>query len=226
MTLMIAHRGDPVGQVENTVASFQAGVRAGAGMVEIDVRLTADGVPVLLHDDTLARIWGVPRDLAAMAADQVARLRGPDGARVPTLAEIAVLAVDSNCELMVDLPDAAAGVAAYQVLAAAGALDRCLFAGRTRPVREHSASARIALTWNDYTPPDRATLEFFRPEFFNPHFQLLTASIADQMHERGIGVSVWTVDHPRDMAAVITQGADAVITNRIGDLVELVAQQA
>ena len=41
------------------------------------------------------------------------------------------------------------------------------------------------------------------------------------MHGAGIRVSVWTVDHARDMRAVIVQGADAVITNRIAELVAL-----
>ncbi len=56
MTITIAYRGEPVRHVENTLAAISAAIAAGADMVEIDVRLTADGVPVLLHDEALLRI--------------------------------------------------------------------------------------------------------------------------------------------------------------------------
>ena len=59
MTLAIAHRGEPGGHIENTLDSFQAAIDAGAPMLEIDVRLTADGRPVVIHDADLTRIWGV-----------------------------------------------------------------------------------------------------------------------------------------------------------------------
>ena len=52
---VIGHRGHPVGVTENTLASFRKAVRAGADGVELDVRLTADGQFVVMHDDALAR---------------------------------------------------------------------------------------------------------------------------------------------------------------------------
>ena len=55
--LAIAHRGDPVAFRENTIESIEAAVRAGADLVEIDVKTTGDGVSVVLHDDTLTRLW-------------------------------------------------------------------------------------------------------------------------------------------------------------------------
>jgi glycerophosphoryl diester phosphodiesterase len=56
----IAHRGEPVGHRENTLAAVTAAVALGADLVEIDVQVTADGAVVLLHDDTLERLWDVP----------------------------------------------------------------------------------------------------------------------------------------------------------------------
>ena len=64
MTLAIAHRGDPVRHRENTLAAFRAAVEAGAGMVELDVRRTADGAAVVVHDPTLERLWGLRRRVA------------------------------------------------------------------------------------------------------------------------------------------------------------------
>lgn len=222
MTLAIAHRGDPVTAVENTMPAFEAALAAGADMVELDVRLSRDGVPIVIHDGDLARIWNRPVPLNSLDAAAVADLRGPGDVGIPTLEAVARRVVGADVQLMVDLPAEDAGVAAFELLTRLGLVERCVFAGETAELRRHSETARIALTWDNPQPPDDETFDFYRPEFFNPYFQLLTAGIADDVHERGMAISVWTVDHPRDMAAVITQGADAVITNRIAELVALV----
>ncbi|MBI3774401.1 MAG: glycerophosphodiester phosphodiesterase, partial [Gammaproteobacteria bacterium] len=56
---LIAHRGYTLHFPENTQVAIEAAVRAGACCVEFDIQLTADGVPVLLHDTDLKRMAGV-----------------------------------------------------------------------------------------------------------------------------------------------------------------------
>ena len=79
---VIGHRGAAAYAPENTLASFREARRRGAAWVEIDVKLTADGVPVLMHDDSLKRTTGVDRlvarDAARRAAGGGADLRGGD----------------------------------------------------------------------------------------------------------------------------------------------------
>lgn len=58
---VVAHRGDPYVHRENTLPSVRSALHKGADVVEVDVRLTRDGVPVLLHDATLERLWGARR---------------------------------------------------------------------------------------------------------------------------------------------------------------------
>src|SRR2546428_13622015 len=52
---VVGHRGAAALAPENTIAAFEAGLRAGVDAIEFDVQRTADGVPVVLHDDTLDR---------------------------------------------------------------------------------------------------------------------------------------------------------------------------
>ena len=64
---LIAHRGFSTVAPENTLAAFEAAIDAGAEILECDVQLTADGVPVIVHDPTLDRTTdgsGAVRDLA------------------------------------------------------------------------------------------------------------------------------------------------------------------
>lgn len=55
----IAHRGDPLTHIENTLEALTAAVASGADMVEIDLKVTRDGHIVVLHDDSLRRLWGI-----------------------------------------------------------------------------------------------------------------------------------------------------------------------
>jgi glycerophosphoryl diester phosphodiesterase len=82
---VIGHRGAAAVAPENTVASFEAAAAAGARWVELDVRLTADGVPVVTHDETLARTNGVNQRIDRMRASDLDSQGG--GPAIPTLDE-------------------------------------------------------------------------------------------------------------------------------------------
>ena len=98
--LLVAHRGYAALYPENTLPSCEAALRAGACFIEIDVQLSADGVPVLFHDHNLARTTGhdaLITDvdyafLQTLDAGERQRL-GNDHpfTAIPTLAEFAVL---------------------------------------------------------------------------------------------------------------------------------------
>src|SRR5262245_32631785 len=96
MVHVIAHRGDSDVRPENTLASFASALEAGADMVELDVHLTRDGHPIVIHDPTLDRTTtGKGRvvdltlaEIKAFSAGYPARFGDAfQGERVPTLAE-------------------------------------------------------------------------------------------------------------------------------------------
>ena len=62
--LIIGHRGASAIAPENTMAAFREAIAAGADGIEFDVRLTRDGVPVVIHDSTLHRTAGSPQRIA------------------------------------------------------------------------------------------------------------------------------------------------------------------
>ena len=224
MVLALAHRGDWSEAPENTVAAFQAAERAGADMIELDVRRTADGYVVVMHDPTLERVWGSP---LAVADSTLAELRAVrvEEHRIVTLEE----ALDCvELPVMVDFTLADVVEPALAVICDAGALDRVLFSGGNvdghRRVRALAPAARIALTWTDGESPPVTLLEELGIEYFNPPWELLDAQVVESMHDRGYKVSTWTVDDPRVMRRVVDCGADAVVTNRVRELVPLLLE--
>jgi glycerophosphoryl diester phosphodiesterase len=72
LPLIIGHRGASRHAPENTLAAFDAAVRAGAAGVEFDVRLSRDGVPVVIHDASLKRTTGRNELVADLTAKQLA----------------------------------------------------------------------------------------------------------------------------------------------------------
>lgn len=218
----VAHRGDPYVHRENTLPSIHSALQAGAGAVEIDVRLTRDGVPVLLHDATLERLWRHERALAALTVPQ---LRDLTGGRVPTLAEtlsgVGGALSASSGRLFVDLPDPSAAAAAVAEVQAGGAAGRVYYCGGPASmlaVRRADRDAEIALTWTTLAPPRPALLAEVRPRWLNYRFGLVTPELVARDHAAGLLVSAWTADTRRTMRRLLGAGVDSITTNRIGTL--------
>jgi glycerophosphoryl diester phosphodiesterase len=225
VTIAIAHRGHHLEHLENTLEAFASAAALGADMVELDCRLTADGHVVVLHDGALARLWGVAKPVNSVGWDEVSRIERK-GLRIPELAEV-LRAIE--LPVMVDVPDMKVLETSFAVVVAAGAVDRCIFAGHTGAMarlRQMSPSARIALSWVGRELPGPELLARTKPEWFNPRWRLAPPSVVGHMHEAGIGVSVWTVDRRRYMKQVLRAGVDAVITNRTERLVPLLARRS
>ena len=215
----VGHRGDPYRARENTVDSLRSALEQGADAVEFDVRVTRDGVPVLLHDETLQRLWEVDRPLKSLSVDEV---RGLTDGGVPTLVE--ALAVTEGSRVMIDLPGAADPRAArriVEVIREYGADDRayyCAGADTMLAVRAADPSAEIALTWTSLAPPRPAVLEAVRPRWLNYRFTLVDRDLVARVHRDGYLLSVWTPDTRRSMRRLLDLGVDSITTNRVGVL--------
>jgi glycerophosphoryl diester phosphodiesterase len=219
----VGHHGDPYVCRENTLASVRSAVRAGAGAVEIDVRPTSDGVPVLLHDATLKRLWGHDRPLTGVTADELRRLTD-DG--VPTLRE--ALAAADSARLLIDLPDASAVPAALAEVRDLAAADRVYYCGEfaaLRAVRRADPDAEIALTWTTLAPPRPELLADLRPRWLNYRFGLVSPELVERAHADGLLVSAWTADTRRSMSRLLRAGVDSITTNRVATLCALLGSR-
>jgi glycerophosphoryl diester phosphodiesterase len=222
--LAVAHRGEPFGHRENTLPAFTAARALGADMVELDLRRTHDGVIVVLHDQTLERLWGVDASVGDLDWHEIAAL-GSGDRRIPTL-DGTLAAVQG--ELMIDFTRREVVPGALAAVEKAGARGRSLFVSGNVPalrmLRFSSPEARIGLTWTEGESPDIDLLEELDAEFWNPMFSLVTPAGVAAVRASGRRVSTWTVDGEEDMARVVAAGVDAVVSNRIGTLVRVLGR--
>lgn len=221
MPLAIAHRGDPYRHRENTLPAVLAAIEQGADLVEVDVATTRDGVVVLLHDDTLTRLWGNGGEISRLSAEQVRAVCAGDAYEIPTFEEALEASVAAATGLMIDVRDARVTPPVARAVAERGGFDHHVFAGDAAALvllRRRWPEARIALSWDEAARPGDDLLALLRPEFFNPYWRLLDRALVDRMHAGGYQVSTWTVDEPSEMVRLLELGVDAVITNRLAHL--------
>jgi glycerophosphoryl diester phosphodiesterase len=98
----IAHRGASAYEPENTLRAFGRAIEMGATMLELDVHLSRDGHPVVIHDAELSRTTNGTGRVADMSLEQIKRFDAGQGEQVPTFSEIIQLA-RGRAQLYVEL---------------------------------------------------------------------------------------------------------------------------
>ena len=131
-TLILAHRATMGHAPENSLAGLRAGLAVGVDGFEIDVRITADGVPVLLHDEDLSRTTSGSGLVSSHTFASIRSLRWNGGGPIPTLAQ-ALAVVGGRAALMIELK------------AGAGQEPAALVDAVMEEVGGHEAAARVWL---------------------------------------------------------------------------------
>ncbi|MFC5382364.1 glycerophosphodiester phosphodiesterase family protein [Aquipuribacter nitratireducens] len=241
----VAHRGGAGCRPENSWAAFRWSYALGVRWFETDVRASRDGVPVLHHDRSLRRLFGLEADVRDLTWDELRGLRTPGGERL--LRPSDVLEAMPDARLAVDVKEARVVPGLLAELRRVDAVDRVCVAGASDAVLAGVARAEPAveraLGWQSLVRlltrvhlglpvgrlpdgagwlhvPDRV------PDRFGGRV-VCTAQVVECAHERGLRVLAWTVDDPERMRALLDLGVDGVITDRPDLLREaLVARSA
>jgi glycerophosphoryl diester phosphodiesterase len=233
---IIGHRGAAADAPENTVASFREAARQGAAMVEFDIKLTADGRLVVMHDDLLDRTTDGKGAVAETPLEAIRALDagawfapGFKGSLVPTLEETVMvlgeLGLAANIEIKPN-----PGQAAETALAAAELLARHW--PKQLPAPVISSFARESLAAMRDRAPDlpRGLLLWEKPGDWSAAARALachsvhcaarhlTPDWAAEIKRQGYLLAVYTVNDP-DLAKRLRRwGADSIITDRPGAL--------
>ena len=116
--LCIGHRGASAHANGNTLAAFKIAADLGAGMWELDARLSRDGVVIVSHDDAVTAADGTRIALAAQDAEDIVGVRLERGGAVPTLHKVINLAIETGCGLYVEVKERAAALPTMRLLSA------------------------------------------------------------------------------------------------------------
>ena len=222
---VIAHRGASGTCPENTLPAFRRAAELGADMVELDVQLTQDGKPVVIHDWTLDRTTTGTgavrrRTLAEIATLDAGRWFAVAfaGTRVPTLDQVlGAIDLRVNVELKSRGNDGLERTV-LDVVEGAGALRRVVFSSfesaSLRRLRALSTEAELGVLWAGRGVARALALaNSVRATSVHLRKGAATPTAIANARAAGLGVRVWTVNAAVDFARLAAAGADAVFTD-------------
>lgn len=211
---IIAHRGASARAPENTLAAIRLALGC-ADYVEVDVRLSLDRVPVVIHDPTVDRTTSGKGRVGDFTTAELRALDAGHGEHVPTLEEVCGL-VAGKAGLCVELKEPGSEIHVCEVL------DR-LSPSPLLVVSFHRASLAAV---HEVMPETPLGLISTRPEIptprrdedvplyaFLPRFDVLTREVTREARSRGLRVIPWTLDSEAEWEEARRVGVDGFATN-------------
>lgn len=229
--LVIGHRGNPVALAENTIESLQSAVDAGVDAVEFDVRVTRDGVPVVIHDETLDRTTSAVGRVNALTAAELesvdasarAPTRGKGQLRIPRLEQ--ALERFREIPLIIEVKELAAAEVTERLVRKFGIQDRVLIGSVENDVSERFYRSGLATcaSMKDAAlllPFALARFASARPVFdvlsIPPVYRGLPIPIKRMttvVARHGIPTHVWTINDPATARRYWEAGVTGIVTD-------------
>ncbi len=233
--VIVAHRGAPSSRPENTLASFEEALRLGARIVELDVRVSRDGVAVVMHDATVDRTTDGAGAVHELTASELTALNAgtperPE--RVPTLADVLDL-VGGRGAVALEIKNLP-GEPGYDPVRETAVelvhaeLERTGFEGPVLVLSFNPASLGASKELAPDVPTGFLTTEHLPPrealahaagaghEMLLPGTRSLIPAgpgFVEEVHAAGLRVGTWTADEPREVRMLLDRGVDAVASN-------------
>jgi glycerophosphoryl diester phosphodiesterase len=230
---LCAHRGAGKLAPENTLAAFRLGYAHGYRMAEFDVKLSADGVPFLLHDDTLDRTTNGRGRADAHTWRELAQLDAGSwhspayaGETLPTLAAVARWSLAHDVAVNIEIKptrgrerETGAAVALDAAALWAGARLAPLLSSFSDAALEAARDAVPALprAWLADRLPDDWQARAARAECVAVDLEhtLLNRARVEEIHAAGLHLLCWTVNDAVLVERLLDLGADSVITDAV-----------
>ena len=223
--ITFAHRGGRAHEPENTLRAFRRGLELGASGLESDVWLSADGHPVLVHDD---RFWRGLRhvDVRRSTAAELARHE------IPRLEDL-FAACGTDFELSLDLKDPASAGPTVEVLRRHGIPERswlCISPmALLAEVRSSHPDVRVVHSRRRDklgTELERhaARLSGLGVDAMNMHHTDWNAGLVTLFHRFGVQAFAWDAQHVRTLRMMLDYDVDAVYSDRVDRMVATVSE--
>jgi glycerophosphoryl diester phosphodiesterase len=228
--LIAGHRGDRSAAPENTLPALQSALDGSMVYVETDIRLSADGVPVLIHDARVDRTTNGSGKVSELTLAQLQQLdagswftKSYTGLRIPTLESFLVILAESNKKAMLELK----GDWTEESLALVGSL-----------IDQHDLSHRVVLA--SFSVETLAALQLAAPDLprlviirdlpadpntlirefdaigvvTSPPSVEKDPTVIDRIHKAGFGILLYTLNQKQSWASALSLGVDGIITDK------------
>lgn len=235
---IVAHRGRSAGGPEN-VPDGMATLPSWVAGVEVDVRLSSDGVAVLMHDATVDRVTDGAGAVSEMSYQNISRLIGPGGASIPTLQEYLAACEGRGFEtILVDVkaPDEATMLEVSRVVADSPVEKSCVLMVREskelRAFRKLGRWLRLGCFQTSVSNVDkrldnaaRLDVELLMLKHGDSRYLRHREAVA-QIHKDGVRAGASTVNSDEALEAAVADECDVILTDSAEKLGKLYATGA
>lgn len=209
--LKIGHRGAKGHEAENTLASFQKAIDLGLDMIELDIQLSLDKIPMVIHDTTVDRTTSCTGLVTDYSAKELQNLE------IPTLKDVFEL-VHNRCEINVEIKEFSATQAVLDLI------DKNIFDknkilissfdwNALQEVRFHDDEIRIGVLTETDLDLALAFAKFIKAYSIHPYYHLLSAENVQKIKDKHFKVFPWTINEPEDITFVQSLNVDGIITD-------------
>lgn len=217
--LIIGHRGASAVAPENSMAAFAAAIAAGADGIEFDVRLSRDGVPVIIHDDTLQRTHDLRRRVVDLTAEELR------GVGVPSLRDLFELMSQNDLILCLEIKASSPTLPnlCCQLVHEFAFEDRVIVECFDLSVIDKIRTLKTAALFEPRIYTDRKLIDRaleVGASVLALHHRLAKPPLIEKAKLAGLRVVVWTVDDPAWVARAQAMGIEALITNDPATMIE------
>jgi glycerophosphoryl diester phosphodiesterase len=223
---------------ENTLASFEIALAAGADYLESDIQVTKDRVPVLFHDADLKRLTGKKLKIAQLSWEQLKSIKLPRSGNIPSLEQALMSFPTAKFNLDIKSPQAEAiGIEKILELNAAERVLVSSFSERSRrralaisstPLATSAGSSKVLVSYllartngsvmlkNQLAEIDALQIPMRRYgiDFTHPKF-------LEQILPLDVEIHYWTINNPQQMINLFELGAHGIVTDRADIAIEL-----
>jgi glycerophosphoryl diester phosphodiesterase len=212
----IGHRGAAGHAPENTLAAIRKGIELGVDFVEIDVRRTADGALVAIHDATINRTTDGRGRVEALSLGQLSAFDAGNGERIPTVEEVLKTAA-GRTGIMLELKVAGTAHPTVQAVRKSQFTHPLIYASflhdELAAVRAIAPDAALMPLF-DKLP--RAPVRYamaFRPAYVGLPHDRAGQNLVGAFHHEGVLVWVYTANSHADITRALSAGVDGIISD-------------
>jgi glycerophosphoryl diester phosphodiesterase len=214
--LKIGHRGARAYEPENTLRSFGRAIELGVDAVELDVRRTADGKVVVIHDDKVDRTTDGTGMVSKLTLEEIKGFKTKEGEKIPTLGE-ALDFLRGKEKVLIELKEAGLEEEVVGLIKERGMEDGVIVISfleeALRRVRELDEVVATGLLYVRHKRPIEAALAL-GAKYMLPLYRFTHSSDVKKAHEAGLKVIVWTINTPEEVTTYKQKGVDGIATDK------------
>jgi glycerophosphoryl diester phosphodiesterase len=228
-TKIIAHRGASSKLPENTLIAFKQAQKDGADGIELDIHLTKDKVPVVIHDETVDRTtdgYGFVKDYTVSDLKRLSAGRWKGWkfrkAEIPTFVEVLEWIKNTNLTLVIELknnlfPYKGMEKMAIELIEKYEMVDRTIFSSFNHDslmiVKKLNKDAETAPLYSKPIQDPARYAKSIGASGVHPYFRITNKHLVQSLHADGIKIRPYTVNSPTFMTHLFNWGADGLITD-------------